>query len=88
MKRSVSAMTLAAASIACAAYGQTFAPGPRLHSPEIAADHHVTFRLYAPKANEVTFNADWIGATNLAMTKDDQGVWSLTVGPLDAQLYG
>jgi enterochelin esterase family protein len=57
-------------------------------SPEIADDRHVTFRIYAPKANEVTLDADWIGATNLPMTKDDSGVWSTTVGPLDAQLYG
>jgi len=61
---------------------------PRLRSPQISDDHHVTFRIYAPKASEVTFNADWIGATNMPMTKDDQGVWSTTLGPLDAQLYG
>ena len=64
------------------------APMPRLRSPEISDDHHVTFRIRAPKASEVTFNADWIGATNMAMTKDDQGVWSVTVGPLTPQLYG
>jgi enterochelin esterase-like enzyme len=63
------------------------APTPRLRSPEIADDDHVTFRIYAPKANEVTLNGDWIGATNIAMTKDDAGVWSVTV-PLEAQLYG
>jgi len=64
------------------------AAAPRLRSPEIAGDHHVTFRIYAPTANTVTLNGDWIGATNIAMTKDDSGVWSVTVGPLDAQLYG
>ncbi len=36
----------------------------------------------------MTLNGDWIGATNIPMTKDDEGVWSVTVGPLDAQLYG
>lgn len=61
---------------------------PRLKSPDISEDRHVTFRLYAPKANEVTLNGDWIGATNIAMTKDDEGVWSATLGPLDPQLYG
>jgi enterochelin esterase-like enzyme len=64
------------------------APGVRVKSPEIAADHKVTFRLYEPKATEVTFNADYIGAVNVPMTKDDAGIWSVTVGPLDAQLYG
>ncbi len=69
--------------------GAAAAPrAPRLRSPEVADDRHVTFRIYAPTANEVTLNGDWIGATNIAMTKDDSGVWSVTLGPLDAQLYG
>lgn len=75
----------AAATVPAAA---TAPRAPRLRSPEIADDHHVTFRIYAPKANEVTLNGDWIGATNIAMTKDDAGVWSVTLGPMDAQLYG
>jgi enterochelin esterase-like enzyme len=97
-----SGLAIAAALLAAAAYGQNQAappaapgnagvastPAPRLRSPQISDDHRVTFRIFAPKAAEVTFNADWIGATNLPMTKDEQGVWSLTVGPLDAQLYG
>jgi enterochelin esterase-like enzyme len=57
-------------------------------SPEINPDHTVTFRLSAPKASEVTLNGSWEGATNIAMTKDDDGVWSTTVGPLGAQLWG
>jgi enterochelin esterase-like enzyme len=94
--------TLAAAALlAATAYGQNQAtpsaspgsaaavtPAPRLRSPEISNDHHVTLRILAPKAAEVTFNADWIGATNMPMSKDDQGVWSITLGPLEAQLYG
>ena len=102
MNRTYSGLALAAAIFATAAYGQNPAtpPGaaaiavpavtapPRVRSPQISDDHHVTFRIYAPKAAEVTFNADWIGATNMPMTKDEQGVWSTTVGPLDAQLYG
>lgn len=75
-------------SAASAPVAAVTAPAPRLRSPQIADDRRVTFRVFAPKATEVTFNADWIGATNLPMTRDDQGVWSVTVGPLDAQLYG
>jgi enterochelin esterase-like enzyme len=102
MNRFYSGLALATAVLVVPAYGQNQAPAPatapmaaaagapapRLRSPAISDDHHVTLRLYAPKAAEVTFNADWIGATNLPMTKDDRGVWSITVGPLDAQLYG
>lgn len=67
-------------------------PGPaaplnRVKSPEILDDRRVTFRLNAPQANSVTLNGDWIGSSNLPMAKDDNGVWSTTVGPLPPQLY-
>src|ERR1041385_9391226 len=61
---------------------------PRPVSPEIHSDRTVTFRLFAPKAAEVTLNGSWEGARNIAMTKDDNGVWSVTAGPLSAQLWG
>lgn len=86
--------TLAAAFLTLPlAYSQPAAPGrgsatPRPVSPEIHPDHTVTFRLYAPKANEVTLNGSWEGARNIAMTKDDNGIWSVTVGPLGEQLWG
>jgi len=57
-------------------------------SPEIHPDRTVTFRLMAPNASEVTLNGSWDGATNIKMTKDAAGVWSTTVGPLAAQLWG
>lgn len=63
------------------------APAVRLSSPEIAADHTVTFRLRAPNANLVTLSGSWIGATDLPMRKDDAGVWSTTVR-LTPQMYG
>jgi len=76
-----------------AAYSQQGAGGrggaaPRPLSPEIHPDHTVTFRLSAPKANEVTLNGSWEGARDIKMAKDDSGVWSVTVGPLGAQLWG
>ena len=66
---------------------QAARPAP-LKSPEIHPDHTVTFRLLAPKANEVTLNGSWDNGTNLPMTKDDQGIWSTTIGPLSPQLWG
>jgi len=76
-----------------AAYSQQAAPGrgapaPRPVSPEIHADRTVTFRLFAPKASEVTLNGSWEGARDLKMSKNDDGIWSTTVGPLGAQLWG
>ena len=58
-----------------------------LVSPEIQPDRRVTFRLEAPKASEVTLNGDWEGESNVALKKDDQGVWSATIGPLPAELW-
>lgn len=62
--------------------------GPRVVSPEILPDKKVTFRLLAPKAGTVVLNGNWEQGTNIAMNKDDQGLWSVTVGPLGEQLWG
>jgi enterochelin esterase-like enzyme len=62
--------------------------GPRVVSPEILPDKRVTFRLLAPKAGEVLLNGNWDNGTNIKMTKDDAGIWSVTVGPMGEQLWG
>ncbi|HEY2784412.1 MAG TPA: alpha/beta hydrolase-fold protein [Fimbriiglobus sp.] len=51
-------------------------------SPEVRPDRTVTFRVRAPKATEVTLTADWQASGVEKMTRDDAGVWSITVGPL------
>jgi enterochelin esterase family protein len=87
--RSLCLSVLALPAIAAAQPQPNPAAQPaRVVSPEILADHHVTFRLAAPGATTVTLNGSWIGATDLPMTKDDKGVWSTTIGPLSPQLYG
>jgi enterochelin esterase-like enzyme len=59
---------------------------PALHSPEVAPDRRVTFRLLAPKATEVSLSGEFQqGARNLV--KDERGVWSVTIGPLDPEIY-
>src|SRR6266536_721954 len=63
-------------------------PPPIPRSPEIHPDRTVTFRLAAPHSSEVTLNGSWDGASNIKMTKDEGGVWAVTVGPLGAQLWG
>jgi len=56
-------------------------------SPEVHADHRVTFRLRAPNAKEVSVQIE--GASKpLAMQKDDEGVWSGTTDPLAPDYYG
>ena len=59
-------------------------PNDTLKSTEVAPDHKVTFRIYAPKATRSPSAAT--SARAARWTKDDKGVWSLTVGPLDARL--
>jgi enterochelin esterase-like enzyme len=66
-------------------------PNDRLKSVEVLPDHRVVFRIYAPKASEVTMAGDWIdnnhrGASR-PLKKDEQGVWSITEGPLVPDFY-
>jgi enterochelin esterase-like enzyme len=57
-------------------------------SPEVHPDYRVTFRIKAPKASEVTLTGDWLGSAEPPkLTKDDQGVWSVTLGPFEPSIY-
>lgn len=83
---SVQRTLLALLTLAALAHAQT--PQDTLVSPEVHADGRVTFRLWAPKAGEVTLNGDWMPAgTRQQMARDDRGVWSVSVGPLKPQIY-
>ena len=73
----------------------------QVKSPEVNPDNTVTFRLYAPKAEEVTVTGDFLpprliqtpdgevetaGVANLV--KGDNGVWEFTTAsPLPPELY-
>jgi enterochelin esterase-like enzyme len=62
--------------------------GDTLQSPEVSSDHHVAFRIFAPKASEVTLTGDWLGSTPPPkLTKDERGVWSVTLGPFEPSIY-
>jgi enterochelin esterase-like enzyme len=54
-------------------------------SPEVAADHRVTFRLLAPEAKAVTVSGDF--GADAELRKGQDGIWSVTVGPLDPEMY-
>ena len=58
-----------------------------VYSPEIHADRTVTFRIRAPKANEVKVQGEWANG-EVSLTRDGEGVWSGTAGPLPPELYG
>jgi enterochelin esterase family protein len=65
-------------------------PNDTLKSPEVLNDNRVTFRIYAPKASEVSVSGDWVTqelGKGGNLQKDDKGVWSITVGPLPPDFY-
>ncbi|MGA3159178.1 MAG: alpha/beta hydrolase-fold protein [Steroidobacteraceae bacterium] len=54
-------------------------------SPELLPDGRIIFRLVAPDAQKVTLHANFPSGYEpsiLPLTKDEDGVWSITVGPL------
>jgi len=76
-------------------------PANSVHSPEVLADGHVTFRIYAPSATTVLVQAEGTealpGATQAdvskaqkgdPMVKGDDGVWSVTLGPYQPGVFG
>src|SRR5689334_16545573 len=92
---------LFATALCCAAAGAGFCqrgPAPFYEdtnnipvSPEVHPDRSVTFRLFAPKASEVLLMGSpgilEIIKKPMPLQKDDKGVWSLTIGPLEPGFY-
>jgi enterochelin esterase-like enzyme len=62
------------------------APEPPVRSPEVHPDRRVTFRLRGPDVREVKLNASWHQGEKDLVRKDD-GIWSLTIGPLEPEIY-
>lgn len=64
-----------------------------LNSPEVHDDRTVTFRLKAPKAQEVKLAGVALltglgrGNEQVPFTKGEDGIWTLTVGPLRPDIY-
>ena len=54
-----------------------------LVSPEVSADRRLTFRMFAPSAGKVAVVGQWDNNVSHAMAKDERGVWSVTIGPVD-----
>ncbi len=57
---------------------------PAVVSPDVRPDRTVVFRIHAPKASAVSVGGEFGRKT---LTKDDNGVWTATVGPLEPDLY-
>jgi enterochelin esterase family protein len=65
--------------------------GKRLVSPDVQPDGKVIFRLAAPKADKVVLNSGEmqavLKATFTPLVKGEDGIWSVTVGPLPPGIY-
>ena len=73
--------------VAGAAAALAQSPPVPVVSPEVHSDNRVTFRFRAPNVKEVALSLE--GAEkDLAMRKDEDGVWNLTSDPLSPDFYG
>src|SRR5579875_3129679 len=62
-------------------------PSPPIVSPEVHADHSVTFRLREPNAKSVLLAREGVEEP-APMPEDAEGVWSIPSPPLDPAFYG
>jgi enterochelin esterase-like enzyme len=67
-------------------------PPETLLSPEISPDRRITLRLWAPRATAVTVAGEWLRPDGLPngpqkLTRDDRGLWTITVGPVAPNIY-
>src|SRR5512134_426659 len=69
--------------------GRGNTPQPQFISPEVLADRRITFRILAPQAQAVRLAAGDIQGLGQAaqLTKGENGVWEITVGPVDPGSY-
>lgn len=73
--------------------------GQNIESAVVNADNSVTFRFIAPNATKVEVAGDFaekvennpvggvVGTGLVPMTKDSNGIWTLTTKPLESELY-
>jgi enterochelin esterase-like enzyme len=63
-------------------------PVTALVSPEVHPDRTVTFRFRAPQATQVQLVGEVLqGKGPLAMTKDEAGLWTVTIGPVPPEIW-
>lgn len=72
---------------------QAIGGGTDIQSPKINEDQSLTFSIQAPNATEVKLSGDWMPMEgwvpgSVAMTKDENGLWTYTTESLEPELYG
>jgi enterochelin esterase family protein len=61
-------------------------PGPTRLGPEIGPDRRVTFHLFAPQASAVSVAGEFMKGSR-ALQRDAAGHWTVTVGPIEPEIY-
>jgi enterochelin esterase-like enzyme len=56
-------------------------------SPEVQADCKITFRLAAPEASDVQLSVGEWKPKTYPLAKGQDGVWSVTIGPVEPEIY-
>ena len=59
---------------------------PSISSPDVHPDSRVTFKYYSKTAKKVMVSGEFLTAPQ-AMTRDTSGLWSITVGPVEPDIY-
>ena len=59
---------------------------PSISSPDVHPDSRVTFKYFSKTAKKVMVSGEFLTAPQ-AMTRDTSGLWSVTVGPVEPDIY-
>ena len=82
--KTLSRVLLLGLLVAAPAYAQRGAPSQGI--PQVLPDGRVVFRVSAPNATVVGVFGDFLKAPQ-RLEKDENGVWSATLGPLEPDIY-
>jgi enterochelin esterase-like enzyme len=55
--------------------------------PQVTPDRHITFQVKAPQASRVNLNFGEWNIQPKPMSRNEQGIWSITIGPVEPDLY-
>lgn len=59
---------------------------PSISSPDVHADHSITFRYYSRSAKKVSLSGEFLSAP-IPLVPDTSGIWSLTIPPVKPDIY-
>jgi len=59
---------------------------PAISSPDVNADHSITFRYFSKSAQRVSVSGEFL-KSNVPMKRDTSGLWSVTVPPVSPDIY-